>query len=102
MSWEANSSLKQLLHAQRKSALLNLTWSGLLAGWFSRCRNCFISCNARPFQVLSPSIYCLFRVNHKELSTAEPPPGTRRNTNSNSNHESHEEHEFNHKYRNSS
>src|SRR5262249_31249903 len=58
MSWEANSIFKKLLHGKRKSALLNLTWSGLLCRvvW-SVSQLLYLLQRAGHFKFFSPSFF---------------------------------------------
>src|SRR5215813_4106355 len=58
MSWEANSMFKKLLHGKRKSALLNLTWSGLLCRvvW-SVSQLLYLLQRAGHFKFFSPSFF---------------------------------------------
>src|SRR5262245_17976737 len=58
MSWDANSIFKKLLHGKRKSALLNLTWSGLLCRvvW-SVSQLLYLLQRAGHFKFFSPSFF---------------------------------------------
>src|SRR5262244_2855057 len=58
MSWDANSMFKKLLHGKRKSALLNLTWSGLLCRvvW-SVSQLLYLLQRAGHFKFFSPSFF---------------------------------------------
>src|SRR5215813_11081400 len=58
MSWEANSIFKKLLHGKRKSALLNLTWSGLLCRMvWSVSQLLYLLQRAGHFKFFSPSFF---------------------------------------------
>src|SRR5215831_8934155 len=72
MSWEANSMFKKLLHGKRKSALLNLTWSGLLCRvvW-SVSQLLYLLQRAGHFKFFSPSFFVGLELTKRQLQVLQ-------------------------------